>query len=149
MSDHLTHHRGLKTVAATLIAAAALALTAACQHSAPGAAGSRSGASAATVNAPVVNAAPAANAPIANAPIANAPIVNARVVHAPIVHAADSDASRVITVVAGRGAHTGSPSAAHAETIRLLPSAGGGQGKDIDPGRALVIPRDGERNSRL
>ncbi|WP_260634305.1 hypothetical protein [Streptomyces angustmyceticus] len=140
MSDHLTHHRGLKTVAATLIAAAALALTAACQHSTPGAAaGSRSGASAATVNAPVVNAAPAANAPIANA----------RVVHAPIVHAADSDASRVITVVAGRGAHTGSPSAAHAETIRLLPSAGGGQGKDIEPGRALVIPRDGERNSRL
>ncbi|MFE1764776.1 hypothetical protein ACFW81_11220 [Streptomyces angustmyceticus] len=134
MSDHLTHHRGLKTVAATLIAAAALALTAACQHSTPGAAGSRSGASAATVNAPVVNAAPAANAPIANAPI---------------VHAADSDASRVITVVAGRGAHTGSPSAAHAETIRLLPSAGGGQGKDIEPGRALVIPRDGERNSRL
>ncbi|MFJ6788037.1 hypothetical protein [Streptomyces angustmyceticus] len=144
MSDHLTHHRGLKTVAATLIAAAALALTAACQHSAPGAAGARSGASAATVNAPVVNAAPAANAPIASAPI-----VNARVVHAPIVHAADSDASRVITVVAGRGAHTGSPSAAHAETIRLLPSAGGGQGKDIEPGRALVIPRDGERNSRL
>ncbi|MGW2916739.1 hypothetical protein ACWDBF_02585 [Streptomyces angustmyceticus] len=144
MSDHLTHHRGLKTVAATLIAAAALALTAACQHSAPGAADSRSGASAATVNAPVVNAAPAANAPIANAPI-----VNARVVHAPIVHAADSDASRVITVVAGRGARTGSPSAAHAETIRLLPSAGGGQGKDIEPGRALVIPRDGERNSRL
>ncbi|MEW1748882.1 hypothetical protein [Streptomyces angustmyceticus] len=127
MSDHITHHRGRKTVAATLIAAAALVLTAACQHSASGAAESRSGAAAA-----------AAGAPAANAPI----------VHAPIVHAADSGAARVTTVVAGRGAHAGTLSAAHAVTVRLLPSAGG-RDKKIEPGRVLVVPRDEARHSRL
>ncbi|GES28211.1 hypothetical protein AB0G60_01215 [Streptomyces angustmyceticus] len=138
MSDRLTHHRGRKTAAATLIAAAALALTAACQHSASGAAESRSGASAATVDAPVMNAS------AANAPVAHAPVVNA-----PVVRAADTDAARVITVVAGRGAYSGSASAAQAETIRLLPSAGGGQDEKIEPGMVHVIPRDGKRNSRL